>query len=90
MRTQIKLTNGAKLIASQQFPHPKDNYLYHVLAEFNGQFVTWVHNSTCGGCYEGGYFKELARASEDFFQRVDNQWGPAFVHNLKGKMEVTE
>ena len=88
MKTELKLTNGATLIASHEFSHPMDHYLHHVLCEFNGQFVTWVHNSICGGCFEGSYFTSLSEASDDYFGRVDGQWGPAVVHNLKGKMEL--
>ena len=88
-RNKLKLKNGARLILSQVFPHPLDHYLHHVLCEYNGQFVVWVHNTTCGGCYEGGYWTTLEKASDDFFECIDKQWGPAFAYNLKSKMEVT-
>tara|TARA_R110002074_G_scaffold324669_1_gene495008 strand:- start:96 stop:401 length:306 start_codon:yes stop_codon:yes gene_type:complete len=69
----LKLTNGARLIASTQFPHKGDHYLHHVLAEFNGQWVTWVFNETCGGCYEGAYFNQNAEAHGSYVERVTTE-----------------
>lgn len=88
MKTELNLSNGATLLASHQFAHPMDHYLHHVLCEFNGQFVVWVHNATCGGCYEGGYWTTLEKAQEDYFAQIAKEWGPAVVYNLKGKMEL--
>jgi hypothetical protein len=70
MTQRIKLTNGARLLQSAQFPHKGDHYLHHVLAEFHGQWVTWVFNATCGGCYFGDYFTGLAEAHDDYKARV--------------------
>jgi hypothetical protein len=58
-----------KIIKKQQFPHKDDNKLYLVLAEFNGQFVTWEYNSEFNGYSQGNYFNDIDQAKKDFNRR---------------------
>ena len=69
--SHIKLNNGADLIFSSQFPNPGDWYLHTVLAKFNGQWVTWVHNEIDGGCHSGHYSQRLLDALRDYYDRVE-------------------
>ena len=69
--SNIKLTNGAKLLKSVQFPHKDDNFLHYVLADTGtGQWATWMYNATCSNCYGGSYFDNEAEAHADFSDRV--------------------
>jgi len=47
----------------------KDHHLSWVLARYNGQYVTWMHNSDDGGFYHGHYFAGLEDAEDDFKNR---------------------
>ena len=62
-----------QILESKQFSnHPDDAHLTIVLAKIDNllhPYVTWMHNSYCGGYYEGHYCKTLNEAVEDFSAR---------------------
>ena len=62
--------NGATLldIKSDSF-HEGDTYLFVVLAEYNGEFVTWNYNAHQEGCGGGHYWPTKLVAEADFRNR---------------------
>ena len=69
--SHIKPSNGSKVFIADRFPHSGDWYLHHVLAQFNGQWVTWVFNEIDGGCHSGHYSQRLLDALRDYYDRVE-------------------
>lgn len=52
--------------------HLADAHLSYCLAEFRGQYVTWLYNASLGGFYHGHYFNSKAEAEADFEQRLSD------------------
>jgi hypothetical protein len=55
--------------------NPADNYLKVVLAEYKGEYVTWLFNTTLnggnGGFVYGHYFGDnFHEASQDYYKRT--------------------
>lgn len=49
--------------------HPGDNYLSYVLAEYKGEYVTWLYNSSFDEYNIGHYFNNIEDAEKDFNNR---------------------
>lgn len=63
---------GWTLIASKPYStHSDDNHLSVVLcrSQYRDEWVTWLGNSSCGGCGNGHYFQDTAAALEDYVRR---------------------
>lgn len=61
------------LIAAYQLQHPSDHYLQLVMIkrdEVHQPYVTWMHNSDCGGFHNGHYLDSIEEAKADFFERT--------------------
>lgn len=60
------------LVAAHQLQHPGDHYLQVVLAHrrHDDTYITWMHNSDCGGLFWGHYDMSLDKAKADFASRI--------------------
>jgi hypothetical protein len=61
-----------KIIKRKRYSqHVDDSHLFIILAEFNGQYVTWVYNDIDDCCVSGHYFKasQYAEALRDYNER---------------------
>ena len=59
-----------KIIERKKYsPHPGDHYLSVVLCEWNGEYVTWMHNKEDNGYFWGHYFSDLEKARIDYRKR---------------------
>jgi len=84
--SHIKPSNGANVFIADRFPHSGDWYLHHVLAQFNGQWVTWVFNEIDNACHHGHYFDKLLDALDDYGIRH----GETTQNHLKALAEQAE
>ena len=62
---------GARVISAAQYPHENDGFLWTVLCEWEGKYVTWVANTQATGASHGHYFNNIKDAANDFDQRVE-------------------
>lgn len=67
---------GAKILKHKRFSnHDDDYYLHIVLAEWRGEYVTWMANTKDKGFHEGHYFhqdydsKALEKATKNYNER---------------------
>lgn len=63
---------GWTVVASKPYStHPDDGYLSVILckSEHREEWVTWLGNSSCGGCGNGHYFRDAEAALTDYVRR---------------------
>ena len=63
---------GWTIIASKAYSqHPDDGHLSVVLcrSQHRDEWVTWLGNSSCGGCGNGHYFRDAEDALTDYVRR---------------------
>ena len=63
---------NCQFVAVHQLQHPDDHYLQVVLARrrHDNTYITWMHNSDCGGMFWGHYDMTLEKAKADFASRI--------------------
>jgi len=63
------------IFQATQFPHEGDTYLYHILAHFNGQFISAVFNNDSKGfCYSHYFGEDQMEALADYRARVGDKF----------------
>lgn len=61
------------ILLESKYIHPEDDYLKVVMAEYKGQYVTWIFNASTDsygtGHYHGAYW---LKAFDDYIERVNS------------------